>query len=244
MLLKLFHLLHFLPIWRVSDATIFRTLLTVPHPASPDLTLSFMKGLTHIFTLNFFILKYAKRTVRVLQKKQQQQQKLSRLLHCNGISVYIFLFWEMRGLSPNFHIHVSMSNLYIPRIGPHISSCRKGRPILGIYNSHTDTWMWKLGLRPRYSFSGNIFVSSFRHFVFAVWRSPFDRLCLFRSHVRARQLWCAACALERITTCRGRLPPPGSRPSLPPGFRWAMELVNRVKEPGGYKEMLSIFADQ
>ncbi len=46
--------------------------------------------------------------------------------------------------------------LYIPRIGPHISSSRKGRPIVGIYNSLTDTWMWKLGLRPRYSFSGNI----------------------------------------------------------------------------------------
>jgi hypothetical protein len=43
-----------------------------------------------------------------------------------------------------------------PRIGPHISSSRKGRPITGIYNSLTDTWMWKLGLRPRYSFSGNI----------------------------------------------------------------------------------------
>ena len=26
----------------------------------------------------------------------------------------------LRGLSPNFHIHVSVSDLYIPRIGPHI----------------------------------------------------------------------------------------------------------------------------
>ncbi len=57
---------------------------------------------------------------------------------------------------PNFHIHVSMSDLYIPRIGPHIPSSRKGRPIVGIYNSLTDTWMWKLGLMPRYSFPGNI----------------------------------------------------------------------------------------
>jgi len=37
-----------------------------------------------------------------------------------------------------------------------ISSSRTGRPIVGIYNSLTDTWMWKLGLRLRYSFSGNI----------------------------------------------------------------------------------------
>ncbi len=51
---------------------------------------------------------------------------------------------------------MSVSDLYIPRIGPHISSSRKGRPTVRIYNSLTDTWMWKLGLRPRYSFSGNI----------------------------------------------------------------------------------------
>ncbi len=44
---------------------------------------------------------------------------------------------------------MSVSDLYI-------SSSRKGRPIVEIYNSLTDTWMWKLGLRPRYSFSGNI----------------------------------------------------------------------------------------
>jgi hypothetical protein len=30
--------------------------------------------------------------------------------------IYVFLFWELRGLSPNFHIHVSVSDLYIPRI--------------------------------------------------------------------------------------------------------------------------------
>ncbi len=35
-----------------------------------------------------------------------------------------------------------------------------------LYNSLTDTWMWKLGLRPRYSFSGNICFN--RHFFFAV----------------------------------------------------------------------------
>jgi hypothetical protein len=67
------------------------------------------------------------------------------MVHCNCNSVYIFLFREWRGLSPNFHIHVSVSDLYSPRNGPHISSSRKGRPIVGIYNSLTDTCMWKLG---------------------------------------------------------------------------------------------------
>jgi hypothetical protein len=49
------------------------------------------------------------------------------------------LFWELRGLSPNFHIHVSVSDLYISRIGPHISCSRIGRSIMGIYKSLTDT---------------------------------------------------------------------------------------------------------
>ncbi len=76
--------------------------------------------------------------------------------HCNENPIYVFLFWELRCFSPNFHIHVSVSNLYSPRIVLHISSSRIGRPLMGIYNLLTDTWMWKLGLRPRYSFSGNI----------------------------------------------------------------------------------------
>ncbi len=41
-------------------------------------------------------------------------------LHCTENPSYVFLFWELSGLSPNFHIHVSASDLYIPRIGSHI----------------------------------------------------------------------------------------------------------------------------
>ncbi len=41
--------------------------------------------------------------------------------HCKENPIYVFLFWEFRGLSPNFNIYVSVSNLYIPRIGPHSS---------------------------------------------------------------------------------------------------------------------------
>ncbi len=46
--------------------------------------------------------------------------------------------------------------LFIPRIGPHISCRGIGRSIMGMYKSFADTWMWKLGLWPRNSFSGNI----------------------------------------------------------------------------------------
>ncbi len=70
---------------------------------------------------------------------------------------HVVLFWELRGFSPSFHIHVSMSDLYIPRISPHISCRRIGISMVGIYKSLTDTWMWKLGLWPRNLFSGNLF---------------------------------------------------------------------------------------
>ena len=38
---------------------------------------------------------------------------LLHLLYCNENHIYVFLFWELRGLSPNFHVHVSVSDLYI-----------------------------------------------------------------------------------------------------------------------------------
>ena len=65
------------------------------------------------------------------------------------------------GLSPNLHIRVSVSDLYIPRIGPHISCSRIGRSIVGIYKSLTGTWMLELGLWPSNSFFLGIFVSNF-----------------------------------------------------------------------------------
>jgi hypothetical protein len=40
-------------------------------------------------------------------------------LHCSENPIYVFSEKELRGLSLNFHIHVSVSDLYIPRIGPH-----------------------------------------------------------------------------------------------------------------------------
>ncbi len=34
-------------------------------------------------------------------------------LHCKENPIYVFLFWELRGLSPNFHFYVSVSDLRI-----------------------------------------------------------------------------------------------------------------------------------
>ncbi len=55
---------------------------------------------------------------------------LSIGLHCKENRIYVFLFWELRGLCPNCHIHVSVGDFYIPRIGP---NSRIGRLILEIY---------------------------------------------------------------------------------------------------------------
>jgi hypothetical protein len=77
-------------------------------------------------------------------------------VHCNENSICVHPEKELRGVSPNFHIHVFVSNLYIFQGSVHIFSCiRIGRPIVEIYTSITDTRR-KLGLRPRSFFSGKI----------------------------------------------------------------------------------------
>ncbi len=55
---------------------------------------------------------------------------------CNENTIYVFLFWELRGLCSNFHIPVSVSDLYIPRIYPHISCSRIGRSTVEIEIAH------------------------------------------------------------------------------------------------------------
>ena len=59
-------------------------------------------------------------------------------VHCNENPIYVFLFWELCGLSLNFHIHVSVSDFYIPRIGSHIWMPKIDRLILEIYKSLKD----------------------------------------------------------------------------------------------------------
>jgi hypothetical protein len=71
-------------------------------------------------------------------------------------SKHIFPEKELRGHSPNSYIHVSVSDLHIPTRSVCLFCCKKiGGPIVGIYKSLTDTWMCKLGLRLRSSFSGS-----------------------------------------------------------------------------------------
>ncbi len=61
-----------------------------------------------------------------LQAHRQRTRGEGHQVHCNENPIYVFLFWELRGLSPKLHIHVFVSDLYISRIGPHISCSRIG----------------------------------------------------------------------------------------------------------------------
>ncbi len=55
--------------------------------------------------------------VLLLLPHNQVKKRFSYLdivrVQCKKNPIYVFLFWELHGLGPNFHIHVSMS-------GPHI----------------------------------------------------------------------------------------------------------------------------
>jgi hypothetical protein len=55
------------------------------------------------------------------------------------ISKQIFPEKEYRGLSPNFHIHVSVSDLYIHTTGLPILLEEISRPILGLYINRSQT---------------------------------------------------------------------------------------------------------
>jgi hypothetical protein len=62
-----------------------------------------------------------KRGVRRTQSIQSVRLTIqSSELHCKEISIYVFPEKEFRGLSPDFHIHLSVSDLCIPMIGPPI----------------------------------------------------------------------------------------------------------------------------
>jgi hypothetical protein len=57
-------------------------------------------------------------------------------------SKQIFPQKEYRGLSPNFHIHASVSDLYIPTIGLPILLEEICRAILGLYKSTHECGNW------------------------------------------------------------------------------------------------------
>ncbi len=65
-------------------------------------------------------------------------------MHCTENLKQIFPEMKLRGLVPNFYVHVSVSDLYISMIGPQMQYRKTGGPIVGLYKSLTDTCMQKL----------------------------------------------------------------------------------------------------
>jgi hypothetical protein len=103
-------------------------------------------------------------------------------LHCKENPIYVFIFWELRGLSPNFHIHVSVIDLYIPRIGPHISCIINLSQIYECRNRETEhhysvlkTTVGFLGI---HKWEPDIYIGSHQPFICRVsafsWLSPFN----------------------------------------------------------------------
>ncbi len=65
-------------------------------------------------------------------------------LHCKENPIYVFLFWELRGLSPNFHIHTCLWAIYIFSGSGHIVPCSiTGRLILEIYKSLSQIYEFR-----------------------------------------------------------------------------------------------------
>jgi hypothetical protein len=62
---------------------------------------------------------------------------------------------KLPGLVPNSYIHVSVSDLYIPRIGLPIWLQQNRQTDPGKYKLLTNTWMWKLGDKTLWICSGN-----------------------------------------------------------------------------------------
>ena len=56
-----------------------------------------------------------------------------RCTHCDENHIYVFLFWELRGLVPIFTFMCLWAIYIFRQIGPHISCSRIRRPILEIY---------------------------------------------------------------------------------------------------------------
>ncbi len=142
---------HSLPSWSQGDTHIWRRwpCPRTPAPCIRCMTERTLKGVWHeIF--DFRLLSW-----------------ISFLPHCSGNPVYIFLFWELRGLSPISTFMCLWAIYKFPRSVHIFPPAEKADPsweyIIRSQTHECGNWDWG----PNIPFLG-IFVSNFRHFVFAV----------------------------------------------------------------------------
>jgi hypothetical protein len=77
-----------------------------------------------------------------VDRHSQEQIHLVSTVHCKENPIYVFLFWELHVLSPNFHIHVSVCEQSIYSQDRSTYFLRKNRQIhrrnIEIAHSHID----------------------------------------------------------------------------------------------------------
>jgi hypothetical protein len=122
--------------FRQPDFSVVLLKVTTMEKPSWFLNIYHSRGTGHLYLYIFIIIISSLSTLRMYKSQWTLRYWYP---HSKEISIYIFPEKELRGLSPNFHILVS---IYSYDQSTYLFSCSTiGRPIVGIYKSLTETGM-------------------------------------------------------------------------------------------------------
>jgi len=83
----------------------------------------------YFFSIPIFLLPIVHPHLTMLHRGRKRPLRMLVDSHCKENPIYEFPEKKLRSLSPNFHVHISVSDLHIPRIGP---------PMFLLENRQTD----------------------------------------------------------------------------------------------------------